>query len=147
MPRGHQLVVLILAMCVAMFAHGVAIASSNSAALNVRTTIVKTCKISATAMNFGNIATVLGTETTTSTLAVICSKGTPYNVSLRANLTLTARNINLIGPGGSIIRSRLTLGATAGTTSGTHVLTGKLVARAYPPKGLYQSNQLIYVNY
>ena len=126
---------------------GQAHAATKSRNFNVRVRIVKTCRVAATAMNFGNLGTVLGTETSTSTLTVNCSKGTPYNVSLRAGAALTTQTVNLTNPGGSIIQAGLTLGATAGTTSGSHPLIGKLVARAYPPIGRYQRTQTIYVNY
>ena len=122
-------------------------AVTKSRNFNVRVNILKTCRVTATAMNFGSLGTVLGTETSTSALTVICSKGTPYNVSLRAGAALTTQTVNLTNPGGSIIQAGLTLGATAGTTSGSHPLIGKLVARAYPPIGRYQRTQTIYVNY
>lgn len=122
-------------------------AATRSRNFNVRINIVKACRVSATAMNFGNMSKVLGTETSTSTLSVICSRGTPYNVSLRAGGALTILNVNLTNPAGNIIRTGLTLGATAGTTSGSHILTGKLVANANPALGLYQRTQIVYVNY
>jgi spore coat protein U-like protein len=122
-------------------------AATRSRNFNVRINIVKACRISATAMNFGNMSKVLGTETSTSTLNVICSLGTPYSVSLRGGRALSILNVNLTNPAGNIIRTGLTLSATAGTTSGSHILTGKLVANANPALGLYQRTQTVYVNY
>lgn len=139
----HLFLLAVVLQCTAGQTH----AASRSSNFNTRANIVASCRVSATAMNFGTRSTVLGTEASSSTLTVLCNNLTPYNVSLRSGSALIARNVNLTNPAGKIIRVRLTLGATGGVSGGAHTLNGLLFAIANPPVGLYQRTQTIFVNY
>ena len=121
-------------------------AATKSIALTTSVTIVQSCAVTVTSMNFGNITAVTGTEVTTSTAKVNCSAGTPYTVSFRPGAVQTSGFGNLAGPGGNI-QVFVSLGTTAGTGTGTHILNGKLTASPITTTGLYQNNFLIYVNY
>jgi spore coat protein U-like protein len=123
-----------------------ATAASKSVALTTSVTITQACAITVTGMNFGNITAVTGTETTTSSAKVNCSAGTPYSVSFRAGAVQTSGFGNLAGPGGNI-QVFVSLATSAGTSTGTHILNGKLTASPITTTGLYQNNFLIYVNY
>jgi spore coat protein U-like protein len=133
---------LLLASAIAQNAN----AASKSIALTTSVTITQACAITVTSMNFGNITAVTGTETTTSTAKVNCSTGTPYSVSFRPGAVQTSGFGNLAGPGGNI-QVFVSLATSAGTSTGTHVLNGKLTASPITTTGLYQNNFLIYVNY
>ena len=126
-----------------------AFAATASGTFNVQVTIVKACAVSATAVNFGNLSTVLGTETANSTVSVICNPGTAYSLSFvsgSAGLTATGNLVN----GASTIGATYDLGtaaAASGTGSGTDTLKVGLNAASYPATGLYQATQTVYVNY
>ena len=115
---------------------------------NVQVTIVKACAVSATAVNFGVLSTVLGTETANSTVTVICNPGTAYNLSfVSGSAGLTAAGA-LSNPGGATINASYDLGLTSGGTGvGTGNVKVSLSPAAYPATGLYQATQTIYVNY
>lgn len=147
MIKLNMLKRVIFLLAVTQFAASSGIAATQSTTLNTRANIVVACRVSATGMNFGTRSTVLGTETAISTLTVICNNLTPYNVSLRSGSALLTRAVNLRNPAGNTIRVGLTLGSTGGVSGGSHILTGKLVAKAYPAVGLYQRTQTIFVNY
>lgn len=129
-----------------LLASHAALAATQTLTLTTSINVVQTCAINASAMNFGNVTKVLGTETATSTVAVTCSAGTPYSVSFRAGSVLTSGFGNLAGPGGNV-QVFVSLATTAGTGTGSHVMNGKLTASAITTQGLYQNNFLIYVNY
>ena len=123
-----------------------AVAASKSIALTTSVTINQACAITVSSMNFGNITAVTGTEITTSSAKVTCSAGTAYSVSFRPGAVQTSGTGNLTGPGGNI-QVFVSLGTSAGTSTGTHILNGKLTASPITTTGLYQQNFLIYVNY
>lgn len=127
------------------FAHN-ATAASKSIGLTTSVTITQSCAVTVSSMNFGNITAVTGTEVTTSTAKVTCSAGTPYSVSFRAGAVQTSGTGNLTGPGGNI-QVFVSLATSAGTSTGSHILNGKLTASPITTTGLYQNNFLIYVNY
>jgi spore coat protein U-like protein len=133
---------LLLASAIAQNAY----AASKSIALTTSVTITQACAITVSSMNFGNITAVTGTEVTTSTAKVTCSAGTAYSVSFRPGAVQTSGTGNLTGPGGTI-QVFVSLGTSAGTSTGTHILNGKLTASPITTTGLYQQNFLIYVNY
>ena len=127
------------------FAHH-AHAASQSIGLSTKITIIQSCAVTVSSMNFGNITAVTGTEVTTSTAKVTCSAGTAYSVSFRAGAVQTSGTGNLAGPGGNI-QVFVSLATSAGTSTGSHILNGKLTASPITTTGLYQNNFLIYVNY
>ena len=129
-----------------LLAGHVALAATQSVNLTTRVTVVQSCAINASQMNFGNMSTIVGTETATSNVKVTCSAGTPYSVSYRPNLVMTTGIATLVGPGTNIL-AQVTLATSAGTGTGTHIMNGVLQVKPYPTPGLYQNTFLIYVNY
>jgi spore coat protein U-like protein len=126
-----------------------AFAATASGTFNVQVTIVKACAVSATAVNFGTLSTVVGTETANSTVTVTCNPGTAYSLSFvsgSAGLTAAGNLVN----GANNIGASYDLGtaaAASGTGSGTDALKVSLSAASYPATGLYQATQTVYVNY
>lgn len=123
-----------------------AIAATQTTSLTTKVTVVQSCAITASQMNFGNMATIVGTETASSNVAVTCSAGTPYSVSFRPNLVMISGIATLVGPGTNILAT-VTLATSTGTGSNTHIMNGILQTKPYPAPGLYQNTFLIYVNY
>ncbi len=123
-----------------------ALAATQSLSVTTSVNVVQTCAINVSAINFGNMATIVGTETATSNVAVTCSAGTPYNVSFRSAAVMTTGIATLVGPGTNIL-AQVTLVTSAGTGTGAHVMKGVLQVKPYPLPGLYQNTFLIYVNY
>lgn len=124
----------------------VGLAATQSVTLNSRVNVVQTCAINVPPMNFGNMATIVGTETASTNVAVTCSAGTPYAVSFRPGLVMTTGIATLVGPGTNIL-AQVTLATSTGTGTGTHIMNGVLQVKPYPVPGLYQNTFLIYVNY
>lgn len=125
------------------------IAATSSGTFNVQVTIVKACSVAATAVNFGNLSTVLGTETATSTVSVVCNVGTPYDLSFTAVAGGLTKTTNLVN-GVNTIPANFSLGtaaAAAGTGSGTKTITVGLTATPFPVTGLYQVTQTVNVVY
>ncbi|MDE2445084.1 MAG: spore coat protein U domain-containing protein [Alphaproteobacteria bacterium] len=126
-----------------------ATAATRSRTFNTRVRIVKSCRISATPVNFGNLSTVLGTETATSTVSVICNVGTTYRLSFTAAAGTLTKTSNLVN-GANTIRANFSLGtaaAAAGTGSGTKSIMVGLAAKPFPVPGLYQVTQTVYIVY
>jgi spore coat protein U-like protein len=127
-----------------------AFAATSSGTFNVQVTIVKACTVGATAVNFGNLSTILGTEAGTSTVSVTCNAGTPYSLSfVSGSASLTATG-SLVNGANSIpvAYSFANAAAAAGTGTATNTMDVKLpTATPYPATGLYQQTQTVYVNY
>lgn len=87
------------AMLLACLACGAADAATTSTTFSVNATVLASCAISATNLNFGNYDPGSATpDDATSTVSVQCSTGTSYAVSLDAGTTsgstLTSRNMS-----------------------------------------------------
>jgi spore coat protein U-like protein len=127
-----------------------ALAATSSGTFNVQVTIVKACAVSATAVNFGSLSTILGTETATSTVSVVCNAGTPYSLSFVSGSASLSTTGNLVNGASTIpvAYSFANAGAAAGTGTATNTMDVKLpTATAYPAVGVYQQTQTVYVNY
>ncbi|MDE2447085.1 MAG: spore coat protein U domain-containing protein [Alphaproteobacteria bacterium] len=109
-------------------------------------TVVKTCKISAPSMNFGNKTKIVATDTASTNVSVTCSAGTPYNISFSPTFAMTSGIGTLTGPGGNL-QFQATLATSAGTGTASHVMNGQMIASPITTQGLYQNTFLIYVNY
>lgn len=127
-----------------------AFAATASGTFNVQVTITKACSVSATAVNFGSLSTILGTESANSTVSVVCNAGTPYNLSFISgnNAAITASG-NLTNPALNTIPVNYAFtGSAAGTGTATNTIAVTLpTATPYPATGLYQQTQTVYVNY
>lgn len=102
--------------------------STASQSFTVTTTIAPSCTISATAMAFGTYAGLV--LDTSSTITVICTSTTPYNISLNQGLvaaaTVTSRKMTLSGS--NLLAYTLTSDAARavnwGQTIGTDTVAG-----------------------
>ena len=126
-----------------------AVAATSSTGFNTQVTITKACAVSAQPVNFGNLSTVLGTETANSLVTVTCNPGTAYNLSfttISGGLTKTTNLVN----GLNNIPANFSLGTAAsasGTGSGTATISVGLTATPYPVTGIYQATQTVNVVY
>ncbi|MXO91407.1 Csu type fimbrial protein [Pontixanthobacter aquaemixtae] len=67
--------------------------------MDIEATVVSGCQISATTMNFGNITGLTGRPTTTSTISLLCTPNTDYEIAIDAGLhTQGARNRRMYNP-------------------------------------------------
>lgn len=128
-----------------------AFAATASGTFNVQVTIVKACSVAATGINFGNLSTILGTESANSTVSVVCNAGTPYNLSFISgnNAAITASG-NLLNGANTIPVNYAFANAAAAAGTGTAINTIAVTlptATPYPATGLYQQTQTVYVNY
>ena len=132
-----------------------AFAVTQSGTFNVQVTIVKACSVSATAVNFGNLSTILGSESANSTVSVVCNVGTPYNLSFISanNAAITAAG-NLVNGVNTIpvAYAFASAAAASGTGNGATVATNTIAvtlptATPFPTVGLYQQTQTVFVNY
>ena len=127
-----------------------AFAATASGTFNVQVTIVKACSVSATAVNFGNLSTILGTEAATSTVSVVCNAGTPYSLSFASGSALLSLASNLANGANTIPVNYAfaNAAAAAGTGTATNTMNVTLpTATPFPATGLYQQTQTVYVNY
>ncbi len=141
-------------------------AATATGSLNLSVTIQSTCSvISATAINFGTMATIAANVDQTSTLTVRCSSTTPYNVGLSAGG----------GTGATVATRKMSSGANAvnytlyrdagrtqvwGQTIGTDTVTGtgtganqtltiygRVPTQAVPPPGTYTDTVTVTITY
>ncbi len=145
----HKSIAAIL--CLATLAPALGFAASSPGNFRIALNVVppSSCLVAATNINFGNLQTVVGTETGTSTVSVRCPPGTLYLLSFNTVFSAAglSRNSTLVSPAGNSINFRMSLGSFFGVGSGTHVITARLSPAPFPPPALYQSTQTINVIY
>ena len=125
----------------------VAQAATATATFNAHVKIVASCTSTATALDFGTLqGLITGTETTTSTLTVTCSKGAAYTMALSAGSgsmagqTVSTEKVNY----------NAMLAATGGTGSGasqSYSITGTLPAQTTPTAQDYQETRVVTISY
>lgn len=92
MNKNFLKVIAVAAMVAPM---GAAYGATDSTTFTVDATVVASCDVTATALNFGNIDPLVNATTNTditTTIGVTCSNGTAYNVGLGAG-TATAATV------------------------------------------------------
>ena len=132
-----------------------AFAITQAGTFNVQVTIVKACSVSATAVNFGLLSTILGTESATSTVSVVCNVGTPYNLSfITANNGAITATGNLVNGANTIpvAYAFASAAAASGTGNGATVATNTIAvtlptATPFPTAGNYSEVRTVFVNY
>ena len=132
-----------------------AFAVTASGTFVVSVNITKACSVSATAVNFGSLSTILGTESANSTVSVICNVGTPYNLSFVSadNTAITAagnlaNGANTIPVNYAFASAAAASGTGNGGTAATNTIAVTLpTATPYPTVGLYTQTRTVYVNY
>lgn len=144
---------------------GSALAATATGTLNVSITITASCSVvSATAINFGSVATIAANIDQTSTLTVNCSSTTPYTISLDAGggtgATIATRkmmnganfvNYTLYRDAGRTQLWGTAVGDTvAGTGTGanqTLTIYARTPTQAVPPPGAYTDVVNITITY
>ena len=127
-----------------------AFAVSTTTPLSLSVKIAPGCTISVTDMNFGTRTTVVGTETATSNVTVVCSGATLVYLSFTPVFSVagTTKSSALTNPAGDKINFTMTQSGYVGFGSNLiGTLTGKLAATPNPPPGIYKSVETIYINY
>ncbi|MCZ8376916.1 MAG: spore coat U domain-containing protein [Beijerinckiaceae bacterium] len=141
-------------------------AATATGTLNLSITIQASCTVvSATAINFGSMATIAANVDQTSTLTVNCSSTTPYNVGLGvgggSGATVATRKMT---SGSDVVNYTLYRDASRtqvwGETIGTDTVTGtgtganqtltiyaRVPSQAVPPPGTYTDAVTITVTY
>ena len=124
-----------------------AIAATATANFNAHVKLVAACTTSATILDFGTLpGLILGTETTTSTLTVTCTKGAAYTLALAAGagymtgVTTPADKVNYT--------ATLATSSSTGTGSAqTFTINGALSSQATPSAQDYQEARTVTVTY
>lgn len=103
MNKNFFKVIAVVAMVAPM---GVAHAATETTTFTVDATVVASCGLTATALNFGSIDPLVNATTNTditTTIDVTCSNGTAYNVGLSAGTATgaTATTRQMTGGGGT----------------------------------------------
>lgn len=131
-----------------------ALADTASAPLLVTATVVKSCELSTTPVAFGTVTPALvGVADATGSVDVVCTKNTPYTVTLDTGLnssSFAARNMNgAVGNADLLAYNLYTTAArttvlgdsTAGTGTFAGAGTGAVVS--YPVYGRLSRNQFV----
>ncbi len=143
-----------------------ALAATATTTFTVTATATKACNISATSLGFGNYDPTAGTPLdSTSTITILCTTGTTYNVGLNAGsapgATVTARKMT---NGANTLNYALyqdssrtinwgntvgtdTLAGTAGGTAATLTVYGQVPALQNVPVGAYTDTVTATITY
>lgn len=130
-----------------------AFAASNSNNLNVKLAVNAACVITATDINFGTLSTVTGAETATSFVKVVCPPNTQVSVDFAPVFSVanTSKADVMKDPAGDTIGFNMALAGYYGNMGNFSYLwtniNAQLIARPYPPAGVYNAVEAIYVIY
>ncbi|HUR42899.1 MAG TPA: spore coat protein U domain-containing protein [Aestuariivirga sp.] len=123
-----------------------ALAAQLAVNFQARVQIITSCSITAGQLNFGAVGIINGGETAVSTVNVVCSAGTPYNISFNPLSSITSYGGAMINGANSVAYSAA-LSAAGGIGPGTHTINGILSAQPTPPSALYTDNRTVYLSY
>lgn len=104
------------------------------------------CIISAADLDFGTVALITGTETTTARVDVECTGDAPFSLSFSPTRNLS----NYVGTmlnGTRAITYRAQLGRRVGRRADTFTITGTLPPQPTPLPGTYVDDRMIYVDW
>src|SRR3989442_3786112 len=76
----RNLTIALCGLCVALWAAPTE-AAQTSASFNFHINIQTSCLVTAENIDFGNVGLITGSETTSAAVRVVCSLGTPYQIS------------------------------------------------------------------
>ena len=138
-----------LAATAALLSASPVFAAQTSANFQAKVTIQTSCVVTAGALDFGNVGVINGTESTTSTVAVNCSAGTPYTLSFNQTTGgVTSYNSAMTNStNGEDVAYSASLSGTGGTGPGSYTITGTLPAQTTPSPAQYTDNKVVYLNY
>ncbi len=143
MRKLHEIAPPLMVILAAATPAGAAqLAANFQARINLQTS----CLVTATSLNFGNVGIIIGGETATAAVNVICSLGTPYTISFNASLPVTGYSGQMTS-GVNQVNYSATLSGSGGIGPGSHTIDGVLLAQAAPPSGIYTDNRTVYLNY
>ncbi len=137
----------ILAALTVLAATSQANATTATANFNAHVKLVAACTTSATALEFGTLPGLIqGTETTTSTLTVTCTKGAAYTLALAAGSGAMTGQTTATDK----VNYTATLATSAGSGTGsaqTYTINGALSAQATPSAQDYVEARSVTVTY
>ena len=138
-----------LAATAALLSASPVFAAQTSANFQAKVTIQTSCVVTAGALDFGNVGVINGTESTTSTVAVNCSAGTPYTLSFNQTTGgVTSYNSAMTNStNGQHVSYSATLSGAGGTGPGSYTITGTLPVQTTPAPAQYTDNKVVYLNY
>jgi spore coat protein U-like protein len=111
--------ILTATLAAAVMAAGVAQSATSTTTFAVTATVQSTCSATAPALAFGNYTPGTGTLTGTTTIAVKCTKTTPFTVALNAGSTAGGTFVQrLMGSGVNTLQYNLYTTAALGTVFG-----------------------------
>jgi spore coat protein U-like protein len=138
---------------------------TSSTSFSATATVLSSCNVNATSVNFGSAGILSGTTDAQGTLSIQCSSGLPYTVSLNggnsgatdptqrkmsfssANVTYGLyRDAARILPWGSTVGTNTASGTGTGSTQ-TQTVYGRVAAQSTPAPGTYSDSVVITVAY
>ena len=139
-------------------------ASTTSSSFTATVTVLPSCTVATTNLNFGTVGLLLSNIDGTSTVNVTCSSSAPYTVSLSDGNTGTSpTNRKMVNGANNVTYGlyrdagrSLPWGSTIGTDtlSGTgtgaaqpHTVYGRVPAQTTPPPAIYSDNVIVTVTY
>jgi spore coat protein U-like protein len=138
---------------------------TSSTSFSATATVVSTCNVSATAVNFGSQGVLNSNKDAQGTLSIQCSGSLPYTISLSGGNSgatdPTQRKMSFSGadilyglyqdaartqPWGSTIGTNTTSGTGTGVTQ-TQTVYGRIAAQTTPQPGAYTDSVVVTVGY
>jgi spore coat protein U-like protein len=138
---------------------------TRSASFTTTATVLATCRVAATSMNFGSVAALSSSVDASSSITVRCTNGTPYNVGLSAGngAGATVFNRKMTNAGSTVsyslyinsARSTVwgntvgtdTVGGTGSGNDQTLTVNGRVPAQATPAPANYADTIVVTVTY
>lgn len=144
--------VILVAVLPCLFDGPNAFAAKATNTMNIKAQVNGACVLSVADMNFGTVTQVTGTETASSYVTVVCSRGATVDLTFVSNaLGNTTRNSTLVSPAGGTINFSMALQGSHGTLfagqTGFTFINGKLFATPGAAAGVYSSVETLYVIY
>ena len=137
----------VLALVAGLQSLSPASAATTTANFNGHVKLVNSCAATATALDFGTLpGLILGTETTTSTLTVKCTKNAAYTMSLGAG----SGAMSGVTTGTDKVNYTATLATTSGTGTGanqTFTINGALSSQSTPSAQDYSETRTVTITY
>jgi spore coat protein U-like protein len=144
-----QKYMLPLAAAAVMVGATAAYAAQTTANFQARVTIQTSCVVTAGNLDFGNVGVITGSESTTSTVAVNCSAGTPYTLSfdpVTAGVS-TYNSAMTNATNGEDVAYSASISGVGGIGPGSYTITATLPTQVTPSPAQYTDNKVVYLNY
>jgi spore coat protein U-like protein len=138
---------------------------TSSTSFSATATVLSSCNVSATSVNFGSAGILSGNTDAQGTLSIQCSPSLPYTISLNGGNSAatdpTQRKMSFSGadvtyglyqdsarslPWGSTIGSNTTSGTGTGVTQ-VQTVFGRIAAQTTPKPGSYTDSVVVTVGY